>query len=169
MPRFNPPDSLNFSNPTEWPDWSERFARFRMASKLNKDEHEVQISALIYSMGREAEHIFKSLQFDSEDDKKDYDKVLKKFDEYFIPQRNVIHDRATFHKRDQNPGETIETFVRNLYESAEHCDFLDKKEQIRDRLVLGILDKELSEKLRLKSDLTLEKAIEITRQSEMVK
>ena len=88
--------------------------------------------------------------FDSEDDKKDYDKVLKKFDEYFIPQRNVIHERATFHKRDQNPGETIETFVRYLYEGAEHCDFLDKKEQIRDRLVLGILDKELSEKTAVK-------------------
>ena len=46
--------------------------------------------------------------------------------------------------------------------------FLIKK-QIRDRLVLGILDKELSEKLQLKFNLTLEKAIEITRQSDMVK
>jgi hypothetical protein len=42
-------------------------------------------------------------------------------------------------------------------------------EQIKDRLVIGILDRDMSEKLQLRADLTLEKAMEMTRQSEMVK
>ena len=169
MSRFTPPENFNFGNAAEWPDWKERFSRFRMATKLSKDEGEVQISALIYAMGREAEHIFKSFVFDNEDDKKDYEIVLEKYDEYFVPKRNIIHERAKFHQRSQKSGETVETFVRSLYEIAEHCEFPDKKEQIRDRLVIGILDRELSEKLQLTPELTLEKAVDMARQFELVK
>ena len=42
-------------------------------------------------------------------------------------------------------------------------------QHMRDRIVLGILNKNLSQKLQLKSHLTLETAIQIAHQSEMVK
>ena len=42
-------------------------------------------------------------------------------------------------------------------------------ELIRDRIVVGLLDQKLSEKLQLVSDLTLEKAINSGRQTEVVK
>ena len=55
--------------------------------------------------------------------------------------------------------------MRRLNERAEYCDFgIAKDEHIRDRIVVGILDSELSQKLQLESDLTLEKAISMTRQ-----
>ena len=41
-------------------------------------------------------------------------------------------------------------------ELSETCSFKDKNEEIQDRLVIGILDKELSFELQLKVDLTLE-------------
>ncbi|UYV66078.1 hypothetical protein LAZ67_4000066 [Cordylochernes scorpioides] len=44
-----------------------------------------------------------------------------------------------------------------------------KEEMIRDRLVVGVKNLNLSEKLQLESELTLEKAIQIVRQSESVK
>ena len=43
-----------------WPDWKQRFARYRFASQLAGDGKVVQVNALIYPMGAEAEHIFKS-------------------------------------------------------------------------------------------------------------
>lgn len=67
------------------------------------------------------------------------------------------------------PGESVEEFVRNLHELAAHCEFRDKDDQIRDRLVVGILDNDLSEKLQLESELTLVKAVDMARNSKLVK
>ena len=54
-------------------------------------------------------------------------------------------------------------------ELLETCDFKDRNEEIQDRLVIGILDKELSLELQLKADLTLENCVDRVRNSEMVK
>ena len=61
MAKFTPPESFDFSQPTHWNDWKDRFTRFRQASKLDKEDEEVQISALIYTMGKEAGNTVKVL------------------------------------------------------------------------------------------------------------
>ena len=168
MAKFNPPDSFAFDRPNEWDDWKQRFVRYRLATKLNKEDGEVQVSSLIYAMGPEAENIFKSFAL-SEEDQKKFDEVLKKYDDYFYPKRNVIHERVCFHSRVQRPGEKVEMFIRAVYDLSEHCDFgTVKEENIRDRIVVGILDKELSRKLQLETNLTLTQTIQTVRQSEEV-
>lgn len=120
-------------------------------------------------MGNEAEHIFKSFIFNEEEDKKKFDVVLGKYEDYFFPKRNVIHERACFYQRIQCPGEKAETFIRSLYDLSEDCEFGEHREDhIRDRIVVGILDKELSRRLQLMSDLTLAQTIQSVRQSEEV-
>lgn len=165
---FKPPSEFNFREPNQWQAWKERFQNFRLASKLYKDDDQVQIAALLYSMGPEADKILKSFSLTAEE-RENFDTVLQKFSEYFVPERNIIHTRAQFHKRNQKQLESIEEYVRSLYDMAEHANFPNRDECIRDRLVLGVLDKELSEKLQLKSDLTLKDAITIARQNELVK
>lgn len=44
-----------------------------------------------------------------------------------------------------------------------------KDEQIRDRIAIGISDSNVPQKLQLETNLTLEKAIQIARQSEQIK
>ena len=56
-----------------------------------------------------------------------------------------------------------------LYDLAENCEYGNmKSEMLRDRLVVGIRDQSLSEKLQMDSDLTLEKAKKQIRQREAV-
>ena len=146
------------------PSWPQ----FRVASKLNKEDREIQVSSLFYSMGSDAERVFSQFNL-SEEEGKNFDTVLEKFNTHFVPQVNVIHERATFHKRSQREGESVEEYVRSLFELPEHAQFAEKEETVRDRLVLGVQDQELSQKLQLESNLTLDKAVTIARQHELVK
>ena len=57
----------------------------------------------------------------------------------------------------------------SLYELADNCDYGDlRDEMIRDRIVVGIRDTNLSERLQLDSGLTLAKAKQAVRQREAV-
>lgn len=57
----------------------------------------------------------------------------------------MIQERARFRERKQASGESSEAFIRALYELEEHCDFPHKNDQIRDQIVIGLKDKNVSE------------------------
>ena len=75
---------MDFSRPQGWTTWKARFERYRTLSKLDKEAAECQVSTLLYSMGAEAEAIFAALPL-SDDDRKDWTKVIEAFDTYFQP------------------------------------------------------------------------------------
>ena len=120
-------------------------------------------------MGDQADDILTSFKL-STSQLKQYHTVKTKFDEHFVVRRNVIFERAKFNRRRQEDGETVDTFITALHALAEHCDYGTlKDEMIRDRIVVGLQDSKLSEKLQLDSELSLAKAINHARQSEAVK
>ena len=60
-----------------------------------------------------------------------------------------------------------EQFIRALYEIAKKCDFKDTKtDQIRDAIVIGFSDRDLSEGMQLNDDLIFK--MTMARQSEIV-
>ena len=75
----------------EWPDWKQNVLRFRLATKLQKAGGDVQVSALVYTMERETQLVYKSFTL-AEGDEKKLDVVLANFDEHFVPKRNVTHE-----------------------------------------------------------------------------
>ena len=153
-----PPERFTFK-PEDWSKWIRRFERFRFASGLEEKSEESQVNTLIYSMGSEADNIGQSLGLTAEDQKK-YDEVKKRLEDFLIVKRNVIFERAKFNLRSQQENEAVDMFVTDLHNLAEHCNFgVLREELIRDRIVVGIRDKALSEKLKLEANLTLEKAM----------
>ena len=70
----------------------------------------------------------------------------------------------------QNPDESVDSFITDLHNLVEFCEYGDLHDQlIRDRIVVGLRDKKLSEQLQMDPKLTLEKAVTCARQSEAVK
>jgi hypothetical protein len=69
---------------------------YRKASKLTQEDGDIQVSSLTSAMGKEAENIYKSFVFRDNDDKEDFDMVIEKFEQDFIPRRNVINERSHF-------------------------------------------------------------------------
>ena len=168
---FKAPQSFDFSTPSEWTGWRNRWKRFRFANKVNKETQETQVSSLIYAMGPEAEHILASFDL-SDAAAKNYETVLSNFDEYFEPTSNIIATRQSFETRNQKQGEANEHYIRALLTVAEKCNFgPTKSERIRDRLIAGMSNKKLSKKIQLEAletDVTMNKVVTMMRNAEIV-
>ena len=143
---FQPPAPFCFSKPEEWGKWKRRFQQYRVASGLSEKSDEYQASTLLYCLGVDAKDILTTTHI-SDDNRKKYDKVLEKFEDFFQVRHNVIFKRARFNKRNQKPGETVEDYITTLHQLAENCEYGNiKDEMIRNRLVVGIRDESLSER-----------------------
>ncbi|KAL3187041.1 hypothetical protein MRX96_026133 [Rhipicephalus microplus] len=163
------PEKLDFRRPEEWKRWFTRWERYRVISGLKKRDDETQVNTLIYAMGREAEDVLASLKL-SDAEKLNYDAVTRAFAKHFVPRTNVIYERAKFNSRKQEAHESVDAFVTELYRLAETYEYGDLKEElIRDRLVVGLADTQLSEKLKLNAEMTLEAAVTAARNSKTFK
>ena len=162
---LQPPDPFDFITPDDWPHWQGHFEQFYVASRLKEASASKQVNTLMYYLGAESESVLTSTKV-TEDEQKDYMSVLGKFDSFFQVCRNVIFERAQFKHQCQLPGESAEQYLVELYNLAEHCNYGDlKSEMIRDHLIVGILNKSLSEHLQLDQYLTLEMAKKMVRKA----
>lgn len=166
--RLEPPEPFNFRMPDDWPRWKKRFEQFNVASGLSKDDSAKQAQTLLYCMGEESESVLSSTDI-KDDERSVYRTVMEKLDAFFKVRRNVIFERARFNRRIQQPGETAEQYIMEMYRLVESCEYgAMKDEMIRDRLVVGIRDTQLSQQLQLDAGLTLETAKKKIRQREAV-
>lgn len=158
------PESFNFADPSSWPKWRKRFERYMsIAGHVNKPDEEKN-NLLLYLMGEESENIL--LQFDPKPET--YVETLDCFEKHFIPRRNIIFERFKFNSCIQKPEEPVEKFITRLHKLAENCDFgALKDELIRDRIVVGMLDRKTSERLQLMEKLSLNDCIVTAKQAEI--
>jgi hypothetical protein len=163
------PQPFNFQEPESWTRWHQRYTRYASASGLDEKAETVQVNTLLYCMGEASEDILSTFDL-SEANKKKIKIVTDKFKDYFIKRKNFVYERAKFNRRIQEEGESVDSFITTLYSLAENCNYGALREElIRDRIVIGIRDLNLSEKLQCMEDLTLQKAITSCRQQEAVK
>ncbi|UYV83354.1 K02A2.6-like, partial [Cordylochernes scorpioides] len=168
--KIQPPETFDFSTPNEWPKWRKRFERYLVVSGMKKKEEADKIDLFMYLMGDRADDIFRTFKFEKEEEATKIDSVLKAFDSHFCVRKNIIYERAKFNSRIQEDREPVDEFITSLYKLADSCEFEGLHEQlIRDRIVVGVRDKALSERMQLDSELTLEKAVKMVRQQEAVR
>ena len=68
----------------------------------------------------------------------------------------VIAERFQFHRRNQEPGESVAEYEAELQHRAASCKFGDYLPQvIRDHLVCGLRSESTQKRLLVEADLTL--------------
>ena len=89
--------------------------------------------------------------------------MLRLLNDHLSPKPLVIAEHFRFHKRDQKEGESITVYVAELRKLTEHCKFGGTlNDALRDRLICGIKNENIQKKLLSVSNLTLQKATEIS-------
>ena len=91
--QLKPPEPFNFKTPDEWLRWRRCFEQFRIASGMCEDSAITQVSTLLYCLGGDAEYVLISMNL-TEDERKNYDAVMSKFDAFFKVHCNVIYTSA---------------------------------------------------------------------------
>ena len=97
---------INDSNVAEkWSEWKEMWEHYSVASKVNREEGDVQLAAFLTAIGPEARKVFKTCNL-SATKRKDNKGVIERFDNYCNPRKNIpferylsIHDRQSLANR----------------------------------------------------------------------
>lgn len=142
----------------EWEKWKSAFMIYFDACELNKKDQKVQVSIFLHIVGEQCREVYDQFK----ETCKDITSVIKKFDDLFLLKKNLTVQRHHFFTRDQLDGETIEQYSFELRKLASKCEFKDLCDDlVRDRLICGIKENALRERLLREPDLTLQKSLDI--------
>ncbi|XP_045459304.1 uncharacterized protein K02A2.6-like [Melitaea cinxia] len=150
-----------------WRFFKQRYEIFIIASGNEAKDGKTKTALLLNAIGDRAIKLYNGFNFEKPEHRFEFEKVIEKFEEHFNPERNEIYERYKFFTRNQNEGESYEDYSVALRDLSSTCnfDFLTDS-LIRDRLVCGISDKTVKDRLLRTKDLTLAKAIDICRTSQ---
>ena len=120
---------------------------YHNATGFDKKPVQVQCSTLLTAAGEEALEIFYTFSV-SDEDKVKIDVVIKKFEEYCTPKKNVTYERHVFNTRAQGATEGIDAYVTELRKLARNCEFGELHDSIIcDRIVWGVRSNEVRKRL----------------------
>lgn len=150
-----------------WLQWKKKFRYYHEAVGGENLPASRQVALLINLMGRDADEIYENFQF-AEGELRDLPTVLRKFDAYFLPKRNLTYERHVFFTCSQIEGQSFDLYLAELRRKSENCEFGTMKDDlIKDRIVCGIRNGALRQRLLREHDLTLTQAIDTCRTAEI--
>jgi SepF-like predicted cell division protein (DUF552 family) len=155
------PLQINGNITDNWKRWIQKFEIYATATELTTKPENIQCAQLLYRLGEDCIEIYNSFEF-KDGEKDNYNILKKKFEDYFVPKKNLTYCRYKFFSSRQG-SESIEQFVTDLRNKARECELGDLQDElIKTMLITGIRDESVREKLIEKdgTSLTLDKAVE---------
>ena len=151
----------------DWKDWKAIWENYEICTEMSKKDEAVQVAHLLTYLGAKATKLFGNLDADlSGDDRKKIAPMIKRFVDYFLPKKSVPMERLRFNRRSQREGEPFNTYLTALRRLPSTCEFIDLDDMLRDRILFGIQDAKVRERLLRVPDLTLQKTVELCLASE---
>ncbi|KAJ1173813.1 hypothetical protein NDU88_005639 [Pleurodeles waltl] len=139
-------------------------ARFRPERKKN---------ILLHSLGFEGRSVFKylpALVLEEGEEIDEYAETVKKLELRFDIQPSLVVIRHKFFKREQNPGEDVDTFVSALRKLAADCQFQAFSDQlVRDQFIAKCTDKSIQQKLLSLNNPSLDETLRLAKSIETSK
>ncbi|XP_077865913.1 uncharacterized protein LOC144353175 [Saccoglossus kowalevskii] len=172
MEHLRAPDTLDVNAKNlslVWKRWKEELLLYVDLAMAGKQESQ-KCKLSLYLIGREGREIYETMQLTGDEKDRKLDEIIKAFDSYCNIKTNETVERYKFFTRNQEPNEPLEKYVTDLKILAATCNFLTLQESlIRDRIVCGINDSRLRERLLRESDLDLTKCIQTCKAAEISK
>lgn len=121
-PKLTSSESLTI---TQFRDWNQRWNDFSTAQKLNQCALDTHHGILRSALDSEWTMLWKSSRLGiAEDD--DTSEIITKMEQYLRGKRNPLLDRQEFHRRDQQPGESVDHYFAALKALDDVCAHEDE-------------------------------------------
>ena len=165
-----PPEPLQLqqgNTAQKWKKFKQTWSNYEIATGVAKKEKPTRVATLLTVIGEEAVDVYNTFTWDEEGDDLKSKKSWRSSRPFATPGR-TLYMNTVFFSRNQDSGESIDHYVTVLKNVANTCEFGALKESlIRDRIVFGIQDSSVRERLLRDAKLTLETAIEKVRSSKL--
>ncbi|XP_037557467.1 uncharacterized protein LOC119434368, partial [Dermacentor silvarum] len=135
----------------------------RIANKLTEDTE--KRAALLSCCGEETFSLTATLVKPLRPPNADYEPIVEAVKNHINPKPSELYSRYVFSKRDQHDGESVADYVTALRKLSESCGFSDKQlpldTMLSDRLVFGISDSTVQQRLLAEKNLAFTTAYDL--------
>ena len=118
------PEALNFDSmigADNWKRWLQSYEIYENAREIENKSEKVQVTIFLNTIGETGVEIFNSFnnikievlvdgKTKSVDSKTNLQWIKDKFEQYFIPKRNLTYERYIFNTREQKTNENIDKY-----------------------------------------------------------
>lgn len=159
------PLSMEGNMAQNWQFWKQKFTIYQKASENIKKKEDIQCAQLLHCIGDEGVRIYNTFKFEPEEINK-IDVLIDKFEQHFIPRKQVDFERHKYFKRIQLQGESVDQYVTVLKTMALQCELGDLTESITKTILTNGVSQEMRKRILEKEGRSLEEAINICRTME---
>ena len=156
MATFGKIDEFNVKD--DWSQYIERLGHYFSANGIT--DISKQKSILLSVVGAETYKLMHNLSVPNLPGTKTYDELVELVEDYLCPEPNIIVQRCLFNSRARQPEESVAKFVNELRGIASKCEYgLQLNENLRDRLVAGVNNDRIQQRLLQNPGLTFQTAL----------
>ena len=154
--------SIGEFNPEKetWTSYTERIDEYFLANDVESPEK--QRAILLSVCGASTYQKIRDLLAPEKPKSKSFTEIVKLVQDHHQPPPSFIVQRFNFNMTNQKEGESISDFIANLRRISEHCKYgTNLEDMLRDRIVCGVRDKRIQQRLLAEPDLKFTKAREL--------
>ena len=118
---IRPPAALNVTDsPVEnWKLWRQEWSNYSIIMELDNKPEPYKKAMFLHCIGSDALKIHNTFNFSNDALLKD---ILDKLETFFIGEVNETYERYLFNQRNQQEGETVDTYITALKTLSRTCN-----------------------------------------------